>query len=401
MAKAEINNEIVQLRHTVRQARVCVVNKLIKEAKLLRNRHGTEAQQEKCKKKADKLIAEVYALKGIKDDDISKFGIANERDLTTILQDESSSHSDRVIARVAHYKTLYRRLMQFKEKFPDCKRYLVEGKKKNVKLKKKGAAKTKKPLKENPQSRNESSEEQKINSNKSIEHSQHKSKNEETCNTELLEATSNLHECKKSLNEDSAPLIIEKLSKLEDDTLEDTVIHKQPSAIKSCSVTKEATVKRFTEFLEEQESSKNVEMSTKIPDSTSEQAKISDDFFITEDNQDYQTCSISASTSYVTSHNHNTRVKTFQSSNGVKNQNIKYKNDTNFHKRYQDKPSSVKRLNNRASNKINKGTNKSNSNDVDDKEKDTDLHPSWLAKRKEQKIMSQEFQGKKIVFADD
>ncbi|KAM0734227.1 Serum response factor-binding protein 1 [Formica fusca] len=400
MAKVEINNEIVLLRHTVRQARVCVVNKLIREAKLLRNRHGNETQQEKCKKKADKLFAEIYALKGIKDDDISKFGIINERDLTTILQDESLSHSDRVIARVAYYKTLYRRLMQFKEKFPDCRRYLVEEKKKNVKLKNKGIAKTKKSLKEDPQSQNESLEQQKINSCKNIKQSQHKSKNEETCSTELLEAANNLDECEKSLNEDNTLLKKEKVLKLEDDTLEDTVVHKQPNVIKSCSVTKEATVKKFTQLLEEQESSKNVEMSIKTPDSTTEQAKIYDDFFITGDNQDSQTSSISASTSYVKSHEHNTRVKTFQSSNGVKKQNIKYKNDSNFHKRYQDKQPSVKRLNNRASDKINKSINKSNSNDVNNKEKDTDLHPSWLAKRKEQKVI-QQFQGKKIVFTDD
>ncbi|EFN68318.1 Serum response factor-binding protein 1 [Camponotus floridanus] len=398
MAKIEINNEIILLRHTVRQARVCVVNKLIKEAKLLRNKHGNEVQQEKYKRKADKLIAEVYALKRIKDDEISKFGITNERDLTAILQDESSSHYDRVKARVAYYKILYKRLMQFKEKFPDCKKYLVEGKKKNVKLKNKSV--TKKSLKENPQPQNESSEEQEINSCKNIEHSQHKSKNEKMCNTELLETTNNLHECKKSSNEDSAPLKEEKVSRLEDDTLEDTVIHKQSSVIKSCNVTKEATVKRFTELLEEQESNKNVEMSIKVPDSTTQQAKISDDFFITGDNQDSQTSSVSASTSYVRSHKYNTR--TFQSSNRVEKQNINYKNNTNLNKRYQDKQSnkSVKRLNNKTSIKINKDINKNNSNNVNNKE-DSDLHPSWLAKRKEQKIMSQKFQGKKIVFADD
>lgn len=383
----------------VRQARVCVVNKLIKEAKLFRTRHGNEVQQEKYKRKADKLIAEVYALKGIQNDEITKFGITNDRDLTAILQDESSSHCDRVMARVAHYKTLYKRLMQFKEKFPDCKRYLVEGTKKNVKLKNKGVAKTKKSLKENPRPRNENSEEQKINSCKNIEHSQYEPKNEKTCNTKLLEATSNLHECKIS-NEDSTPLKEEKVSRLQDDILEDTVIHKQPSVIKPCNITREATVKRFTELLEEQESSKNVEMPIKVPDSTTQQAKVLDDFFITGDNQALQTISISAPTSYVKSHKHNTQVKTFQSNNRIEKQNINHKNNTNFHKRYQDKQSikSVKRLNNKTSIKINKGTKKNNSNDVNKKE-DTDLHPSWLAKRKEQKIIK--FQGKKIMFADD
>lgn len=376
------------------------MNKLVKEAKLLRNKHGNEVLREKYKRKADKLIAEVYALKGVKDDDISKFGITNERNLTAILQDESSSDYDRAIAKVAHFKILDNRLKQFKEKFPDCKRYLVKGKKKNVKLKNKGVAKIKKSLKENPQPQTESSEEQKINTCKNIEYSQYKPKNEKICNTELLETTNNLHECKESSNEDSTLLKEEKMSRLEDDTLEDTVTHKQPSVIKSCNVTKEATVKKFSELLEEQESSKNMEISIKVPDSTTQQVKILDDFFITGDNQDYQTSSISVSTSYVKSHKHDTQ--TFQSSNRVKRQNINYKNNTNFHKTYQDKQpiKSVKRLNNKTSIKINMDTNKNNSNNINNKE-DNNLHPSWLAKKKEQQIMSQKFQGKKIVFADD
>lgn len=319
--------------------------------------------------------------------------------MTTILQDESLSHNDRVIARIAHYKSLNRRLEQFKEKFPDCKKYIVEGKKNIVKLKSKSIAKTKKSLKKNLQSRIESSEEQKTDSYKNIENSQCNSKDEEVCNTESLEADNSREECKKLLNKDSTPLKKEKLSKLKKDngSEEGTIIHKQPNVIESCSVTEEATVKRFTELLEEQDSNKNVE-SINNPDSTTEQAtKILDDFFVTEDNQDFQSA-IGASTSHVKSHN--PPIKTFRSSNRIKEQNIKYRNDTKVSKRYQDKPSFAKKSNTRASNKINKGTNERNSNNLNNKEENTDLHPSWLAKRKQQKIMTQGFQGKKIVFGD-
>ncbi|XP_029177055.1 serum response factor-binding protein 1-like [Nylanderia fulva] len=396
MSKVEIHNEIIQLRHAVRQARVCVVNKLIREAKLLRNRYGNESQKEKYKRKADKLIAEVYAIKKIKDDDIFKFGIINEKDLPTILQDESLSHNDRVMARVAHYKTLNRRLEQFKEKFPDCKKYIVEGKKKNVKSKSKGATKTKKSLKENPQLQTKSSEKNKTDSYENIEHSQSNSKEEE-CNTESidnsLEAIDNLHKCKKSLNKDCIPLKKEKKLKLVKNIglEEDTIIHKQPNVIEPCSVTKEATVKRFTKLLEEQESSTNVEMSIKIPDSATEQAtKMLDDFFVTEDNQDSQRSAIGASTSHVKSYK--PPIKTFRSSNRIKKQNIKYRND---------KPSFSKKSDNRTPNKINKDSNNRNSNNINNKEENIDLHPSWSAKRKQQKIMAQGFQGKKTVFGDD
>ncbi|CAK9809432.1 Serum response factor-binding protein 1 [Anthophora quadrimaculata] len=72
MKKIELNNEIVLLRQIVRQARICVVNKLVREAKKLRSNHRNEKQLEKNKHKAEKLLREVFALKRIKDDEISR-----------------------------------------------------------------------------------------------------------------------------------------------------------------------------------------------------------------------------------------------------------------------------------------------------------------------------------------
>lgn len=229
------------MRHAVRQARVCIVNKLVKEAKNLRNKNGSEAQLERNKRKADKLIAEVYALKTIKDDDISIFGILNERGLTEILQDQSSSHNLRITARVAYYKNLMRRIMQFRDRFPDYKKYLTEEKKKS-KLKNKDAGKTEKSSKENSSlTRNKNSEKRKAKSDKNTD-----PEDEESCSAELPETENNSRKRKKSLNKDNTSSKKQKLTELEgDSTLKDTVVDKQSNLVKPCNITKEATMKRF------------------------------------------------------------------------------------------------------------------------------------------------------------
>jgi len=383
------------LRKAVCSARFCIANKLIREAKALRDKYGNEAQREKYNMKADKLIDEVYALKTINNDEISIFGILNERGLTEILHDQSSSSRDCIMARVVYYKTLNRRLTQFKERFPDCKKYV----KKKIKKLKNKAVKTRQSEENN--SKNKSSKKQKVVSDKNVEQPRHNSKDEEACNNGP-ETRSNLRKRKKSLVEDCTSLEKQKLLKLEkDNTSETTIIDRQLDVIKPSSVTKEAKIKRFAKLLEKQEANQDAQTSVESQNSTStEQVKMVDDFFVTADGQNYQ--GNSASTSYIKSHGHNTRSKAFQSNDQIKKQNANRKNDTNFNKKHPGKQSfSMKSK--KMTNKINKGAkSKANENvTVNKRDDNTDLHPSWMAKKKEQEIMSQGFQGKKIVFTDD
>lgn len=360
----------------------------------MRDRHGNEAQREKCRRKADKLVAEVYALKTIKDDEISKFGLLDERGLTEILQDQSSSSSIRIMAKVVHYKTLNRRLTQFKEQFPDCKEHLTENKKKK-KLRDKNAAKTRKS-KENIQSK--SSKKQKVDSDKNVE--QHNE--DEEAHDELSEVRKNLRKRKKTSNEDCASLEEQKLLE-KDSTSEATVTNRQSNVIKPSSVTKEATVKRFAELLQEADQDAQTSVENQNPtDTTTEQVKMVDDFFITGDDQNYE--GNTASTSYTRPPRYNTRAKAFQSNARNKKQDANRKNDTNFSKKRPGKQSLSMKSKKTTSNKINKGANKSDANKNaigNKKDENTSLHPSWMAKKKEQEVMNRGFQGKKIVFADD
>lgn len=386
----------------------------------MRDRNGSEAQKEKNQRKADKLVAEVYALKTIKDDEISKFGIMNEKNVKDILQSQSSSSRDRAIARVVGYKSFNRRLMQFRDRFPDYKMYLSEEKKKCAKTKRKSSARSKKPLVEDKRSRSqrEDSKEPNANSNEIAEDSlQRNSSNEEIDKTK-----NNSRKRRKPSKEDVTDSIDKKLAKpAEDNALED--VHK-PTAVKLCSVTKEAAVKRFAELLEEQDSTGDAQTSAASADherAAAVQAKSGDDFFMTgSDEEGYQENLSKASTSYI---KFDTSSRTLRSSHRIKTQNSRsknlYRDDTREsktrkydqskrqqpkgkkvtkHDKYSDEQSPATRQERRGS-KVNKSTNKNNLN-TDDKDK-TNLHPSWLAKKKQQDVMKQGFQGKKIVFADD
>ncbi|XP_043277762.1 serum response factor-binding protein 1-like [Venturia canescens] len=138
MSKIAINNEIVLMRHAVRKSRVSLVRKLIKEVKLLRARkHGDEKVVEKCQRKAERLAAEIEALKKIKDDDISKFGITLTKNLPEILSDKTAEPHTRVMARLTFHKFLNERIQKFKDKYPAYEEHLGPGRKKLSKIQRK------------------------------------------------------------------------------------------------------------------------------------------------------------------------------------------------------------------------------------------------------------------------
>lgn len=402
-----------------------MVNKLIREAKLLRKKYGTETQQEKYKRKADKLLAEVHALKTIKDDDISKFGLLNERKINDILQDQSLSNNDRIIARVSQHKSLQERLMQFRDKFPEYKTYFEKKKKKTTKLKNKTTAKGKESLKKsNLHSPKEKSKKREV-SDENVVCSQDDSKDEQIDENDAPDVKLNSRKRKKSFNEDNVVMAREKLTKIEEDsTSEDTFAKTQSSVIKPCYVTKEATVKRFAELLEEQESTGDTSVPADPVHVTTASTKLADDFFITGDDQedcrkDYRIAVSPSYTSKSRKHN-NTETSFHQSRDRIKTQSARYKRDGDFDKtrKYDQTRNKFERRNvnenkkysnkqpvgqeKRASTRISTidKYNKNNLSDATNKEENASLHPSWLAKKKQQEMMSQGFRGKKIVFAD-
>ncbi|XP_035725463.1 serum response factor-binding protein 1-like [Vespa mandarinia] len=453
MGKTEINDEIVRMRKLVRQAKVCIIHKLIREAKTLRTKNGTEKQQEKNKKKADKLINEIYFLKKIKDDRITKFGITNTKSLQEILQNKKSKTTTRIMAKVVDYKSLKNAIIQFRNTYSDYE-HLQPGQSKSTKQNKKPEQEKESKTTTKRETRastritesslaNESNSDDEDNNNIGIEtednnHSeeeqnseqndletgsilrikpmickQTKSKENKRLKRDRKESTEFTEECNdKYDNED-----VKKIKKAEIKEISHN--DKEQDTVKVIS--KQATVKRFTEILQEQSSEENGSSNInneKVPiENKSESEKKIDSFFVSGDGDAY--LSLASSTTkennYLSEDEDNNYYnkkskeyidkRTFsndrffsniKSSEAIKGKGREKESRHNFNR---DKNLFKKQKNNNESSF--KDTKKRNNVMNENSNENKNLHPSWAAKKKQQEIIKQGFQGKKIIFDNE
>ncbi|XP_017890914.1 serum response factor-binding protein 1 [Ceratina calcarata] len=402
--KTEINNEFVSLRQFVRQARIRVVNKLTREAKKLRASHGDEKQTKRNKSKAEKLLREVFALKQIKDDEISKFGIVRFNDLQAILQNSLSDDGTRAMIKIIRYKSLNPRIAALREKFPDCEDYITLDKKGPVNKKRNGTTdSSKKSSKQSSVGDTVEKVQKQIvkdvgrvvdtdDDDDVQESSQKKNKVNGTADGETKQNTRN------SAKRLKVPETGTECTNSDTGTL-------------AKIVSREATVKRFTEILKETEEheggretleEQNKFRTTEEEDGHDEsvnqlsnEAEEADDFFLNSN----KTVPRSDPEKKYTDGTHD----------------VSYNKPMSKRKKFYDgKESYSVRWNNERSKGVHRGRNntqeanstrkrKITPNEERDSGKSTNenLHPSWAAKKKQQDILKQGFQGKKIKFDED
>lgn len=418
------------MRQSVRQARICVINKLIREAKRLRT-NSNEKQLEKNKNKAEKLLKEVFALKHIKDDEISKFGIVKFEYLQNILQNPQTDDGTRAMIKVVRHKSLSLRIIEFQKKFPDYSKYISWRKKKSSIKGKKGNCytdleKNSKRLKND--ANNILKKEKKQNcftdfSEKNLKQLKNDSSNiiekinkenmkdaDNNC-TAYIQQTTNVEE-----NNDN----LMKKSKIEDIEIQ-SINNDQNFKITTKVISNEATVKRFTEILQETKEQNYICKDTENQQSFNESMEFIDsstkidDFFLPAN--EVTSCSNETLFSKEKSMRSEQINHVFKSR---KNIQIENKNKLYSKKISKEKKHSRKQFINNAGfhnpNDMIEKTNtyrKQNEKNIQIGKKkkinkestciaeDDNLHPSWAAKKKQQNIMKQEFQGKKIKFDED
>lgn len=485
MGKTEINDEIVRMRKLVKQARVCVIHKLTREAKTLRAKKGTEKQLEKNKKKADKLINEIHFLKKLKNDNITKFGISNKKSLQEILQSKKSKVSTRIMARITEHKLLKNAIIQFRDKYPDYEEHLQSGKNKSAKQNNKFDKQDEKEITVKRETLDDSSEvaenlvenelnfenqdsdvktEMEDNSVKSETEDDNVLSETEIGDNNLFKEEQNSEE--KHDSEAGSTLKIEpsvsvkieqkdskthlKMDRKEmtqsikeyvnndDKNVKKALIKEEISKTDKKKdtvkvISKEATVKRFVDILQEQNSGENSEEneSLKVNDKKASKNKLEfektvDPFFISGDGDDYLSLAPSKTkeNNYLSldeddnfynnnkSKQYNSNKRTFandrffsnvkSSSEDVRGKRRRQEesryNDNNFNR---DKSLFKKQKNNNGSSfRDTKNHNKNVIMNANSNENEN-LHPSWAAKKKQQEILKQGFQGKKIVFDNE
>ncbi|XP_076627827.1 uncharacterized protein LOC143345015 [Colletes latitarsis] len=418
-SRTEINNEIVLLRQHVRQARICVVNKLIREAKRLRTNRGSEKQLEKNKNKADKFLREVFALKRIKDDEISKFGIVNLEYLQEILQNSQTEDESRAMTKVVSYKSLKEKIIEFKEKFPDYQEKISCAKKKrSVKKRKKD------PIDQSQEGNSKLLANDRNGAEVNIYAEDDKNSINITSNdcSQYTTRQQNVETDAKYIKlSRETSLYKPDVNKSEKQFKGNAKYRDKNQTSKSAAkvISNEAAVKRFTELLQETKTERKDDSckADNKQSSSGESVEITrmvDDFFLNSDgiepSLNIETYSQERSRSVGDS-----KPKAFR----VKNERERFCRDKGNEDKRKNK---VRKINNEdtsndrnsatkqtsvSCSKQNKITSVGKANvaqgDIKNKNllENENLHPSWAARRKQQEIMKQGFQGKKIRFDEN
>lgn len=378
------------MRHHVRKARVCVVNRLTKEIKKLRTKNGNEKQRDKYNRKATRLVNEIFALKRVKDDEISKFGINNSENLNEILTNPSLEAKERIIAKVAHVKSLRQRVENFKEKFPHSQNCLNSNKKRSSESEDDDLPPIIRECKKQIQAMDN------INLSSSIA---------EPCATPKSDDP---HENtpkpnpKKKKNIDTDSL---QNNKTKIDTCKDLEAKKKTTNKILKINSKVAVVKRFNQLLEtEQCEDVDVVCDEDTTEPNQDELTLNsptvreevDDFFTYADGKKYLRVVTDSNeridnTSENVNEDENLKVE-----NPCKT--IKYKQeDNNFDRPKQNGMNSDHRRPKKPMARHEPTNGKKNTEQPAD---GNSLHPSWVAKKKQQDLLKQGFQGKKIVFDD-
>ncbi|XP_011500120.1 PREDICTED: serum response factor-binding protein 1-like [Ceratosolen solmsi marchali] len=457
MDKAKINNEIILMRKDVGQVRGQLIKKLTRDSLKLRQKKGTEAQRLKNLRKAKRMIAEILEIKKIKKDEITKLVLKNTLALNEVLGDSNSKPLTRIIARIGNHKSFSTKISEFKSKYPNYMNFLGPGRKLRAKLERKGLSTMEINSSEDPGAivENDKSKEMERTvadeeSDDSVESGDDSNGNDSKCleNNDIGNADSEnesvmASDCENNdINEEAVEnrvdeseretSLAEKSMKIMDNTekLKDSKpeVTKKPTDVLK-AVTKQAIVKRLEDLLlEADDNSKlddNLEISTEFVEESIDVKREIDSFFLMEDGEtNYLTLASSTNNSVNAkgnSNNNNTskfhRQRFQQDSNNsfdrkFRNNDYQFNsNKSNTKWKHQNRiPGPYERENRRSRRALKHFNNdyKDDSNsdkrysksNFEEKSNNTPLHPSWEAKRKQQDILKQGFQGKKIVFSD-
>ncbi|XP_003703326.1 uncharacterized protein LOC100875376 [Megachile rotundata] len=406
----EVNNEIILLRQFVRQARICVISKLVREAKKLRALRGNEKQLERNKNKADKLLKEVFALKDIKDDEISKFGIINSDNLQDMLENPGTDDGTKAMIKIARYKHLNEKILKFKEKFPDYREFVRQRKNRDS-TKRKGRSNSVGNIPKANRLRNDTN-------TVGVAAYKEKRKKREKRDTRTVTEANHFERAVFPQNENDDDNDNGQASnELSDESLPlRKKLEGKESKLVVKVISKEAAVKRFVEVLGEtdtkEESNEREEKDVRRSSNDAvERSKRIDDFFLSFDE-----AGSNDAVSFVEG-NDNRRVSELDP-RAFEAVRVKSK-DGKFYKDNRERRENGRKAWTDGNNDISRGPSTKNVTRSDEKEdtrfqrtsrfpkrnientietKDENLHPSWAARKKQQEMMKQAFQGKKIKF---
>lgn len=115
MDKIQFNNEVVSMRKTVKRTKVQIINQITRQVKILRNKKGSPQQLEKNRKRCERLLGEIQAMKDWGPDDVTYAALAAHLSLRKVETEATGTPRERALFRLTQHKLFVKQLATFKD----------------------------------------------------------------------------------------------------------------------------------------------------------------------------------------------------------------------------------------------------------------------------------------------
>lgn len=109
-----LGNEVVKMRAEVKRVKVLVIRKLTRQIFALKKKKGTEADLERNRRRAARLLEEIHELKALAPDSVTKLALQSDISFEKVCQSKDSTLSERATARIATHPEFSKRIQKIK-----------------------------------------------------------------------------------------------------------------------------------------------------------------------------------------------------------------------------------------------------------------------------------------------
>ncbi|KAL8577863.1 hypothetical protein ACOMHN_018668 [Nucella lapillus] len=114
-----LNDTVVNMRKVVKAGKVQIIHKLSRMILKLKNKKGTGQQKEKNLRKAQRMLDEIFAIKELNADSVTKFALANKATFANVCKEPSTTAKTRSLLRLAEHNLLSDQVKHFRAEHTD------------------------------------------------------------------------------------------------------------------------------------------------------------------------------------------------------------------------------------------------------------------------------------------
>ncbi|XP_064475293.1 uncharacterized protein LOC135389171 [Ornithodoros turicata] len=126
MEKWEVNNEVIRLQGILKTCRVYLIRKIVSNVQRLRAQKGSEAQRKKNAEKANRLLEQLQHIKKVDVAALAKESLVSEASWAEVVTNPKATLERRAEARLLDHKSVRKFVEQFRKKNPSWKSWVPQ-----------------------------------------------------------------------------------------------------------------------------------------------------------------------------------------------------------------------------------------------------------------------------------